>query len=418
MVRRKALNPMQRIPSGEVMQTVYDQPDPSLKYTNGHIKSPGTRPTKTELARKTEVRAQAGIAEAAVCVAGIYASFLTWAYLQERITTTPYAAVSHSFLHPPAAQEYFRFPVVLNAIQSFFAFICGSAYLLVTTRSLHTFSKRAVIPPLLLVSVTSTLASPFGYASLAHVDYLTFVLAKSCKLLPVMGLHVTVFRKRYPLSKYLVVLAVTAGVVVFTIYQPPKPSSKSKALIKSSTYGLTLLGINLLLDGLTNTMQDHIFDNPRKYGPMKGPQLMVILNAFQTILNAGYLLILPALPLSLLPAVAESDAIQLTAAISFLQRHPSVFYDVLGFAACGAVGQIFIFAALERFSSLMLTTVTVTRKVLTMLISIVWFGKKLTYQQSLGVGLVFGGIGAEALLAQKEKSMRAKRRIDLLAKDR
>ena len=82
------------------------------------------------------------------------------------------------------------------------------------------------------------------------------------------------------------------------------------------------------------------------------------------------------------------------------------------------MGQIFIFAALERFSSLMLTTVTVTRKMLTMLISIVWFGKTLTYQQSLGVGLVFGGIGAEAYLAQKEKGLRVKGRVERGVKDR
>ncbi|KAI6080425.1 hypothetical protein F4821DRAFT_251577 [Hypoxylon rubiginosum] len=41
--------------------------------------------------------------------------------------------------------------------------------------------------PLLLVAVTSSLASRFRYASLAHINYIKFLLAKSCKLLPVMS---------------------------------------------------------------------------------------------------------------------------------------------------------------------------------------------------------------------------------------
>ena len=109
------------------------------------------------------------------------------------------------------------------------------------------------------------------------------------------------------------------------------------------------------------------------------------------------------IPPSLLPAMAQSSGHELSSAISFLQRHPSVLYDVLGFAACGAVGQLFIFATLERFSSLLLVTVTVTRKMLTMLLSVLWFGKRLTSGQWLGVGLVFGGVGAEGWIQHRDK---------------
>jgi UDP-galactose transporter B1 len=253
--------------------------------------------------------------------------------------------------------------------------------------------------------LTSSLASPFGYASLAHVDYLTFVLAKSCKLLPVMFLHITLFQRRYPLSKYVIVLTVTAGVALFTIYHPPS-GSKSKAKAKShssSIYGLTLLGINLLFDGLTNTVQDHIFTSPARYGKFSGPQMMVAQNIIATLLTSAYLLLTPMVPPSLLPTMAQSSGEELSAAIDFLQRHPSVLYDVLGFAACGAVGQLFIFATLERFSSLLLVTVTVTRKMLTMLLSVLWFGKRLTGGQWLGVGLVFSGIGVEGWIQQRDK---------------
>ena len=93
---------------------------------------------------------------------------------------------------------------------------------------------------------------------------------------------------------------------------------------------------------------------------------MVSLNFLATSLTTVFLLLTPFIPLSLLPAMARESTFELRNAISFIRRHPTVFSDVVAFAACGAIGQIFIFSALERFSSLMLTTVTVTRKMLTM----------------------------------------------------
>jgi UDP-galactose transporter B1 len=40
---------------------------------------------------------------------------------------------------------------------------------------------------------------------------------------------------------------------------------------------------------------------------------------------------------------------------------------------------------------------------LTMILSVVWFGHRLSGMQWLGVALVFGGIGVEAELSKREK---------------
>lgn len=345
---------------------------------------------------------------------------LTWALLQERITSTRYPAPA-SILNPKPGTETFKFPIVLNTIQSLFASVTGALYLYSTTKAsqpLTIFPTTAIIAPLLLVSITSSLASPFGYASLAHVDYLTFVLAKSCKLLPVMALHVTLFRTRYPLYKYCVVLAVTLGVALFTLYHPSTASKKSKhATSGRMAYGLTLLGINLLFDGLTNTVQDHVFKSPARYGRFSGPQMMVAQNLISTALTITYLLLTPYVPTNNALAshfLSPSDPTathELSLALAFLQRHPRAFYDVLGFCACGAIGQVFIYYTLSKFSSLLLVTVTVTRKMLTMLLSVVWFGKRLTGGQWAGVGLVFGGIGAEAAITRNEKQAKEKAKL-------
>jgi UDP-galactose transporter B1 len=75
------------------------------------------------------------------------------------------------------------------------------------------------------------------------------------------------------------------------------------------------------------------------------------------------------------------------------------------------VGQIFIYTTLAHFSSLLLVTVTVTRKMLTMLTSVFLFGHTVTGMQWVGVGLVFGGIGAEAAYGQIEKKKKEKAKL-------
>lgn len=357
-----------------------------------------------------------------ICVSGIYAAFLTWGVLQERITTTNYGTEKNP--------EVFRFPVVVNTIQSLFAAILGYVYTRKTRTSKSDkpiFPSKKIFWPLLLVSLTSSLSSPFGYASLAHVDYITFILAKSCKLLPVMFLHVTLYRRKYPFYKYAVVALVTAGVAIFTLHQPAGSKKKGNQS-GNSTYGLVLLGINLLFDGLTNSTQDDI---NATFKPYSGQQMMCALNTMQTLITSLFLVLSPYIAQTGLGSYVGmgNTAGELYGALAFYEKHPAILYDVLGFAVCGAVGQLFICKlirylicqctftdtvstvyTLSIFGSLFLVTVTVTRKMLTMIISVVWFGHSLGGMQWVGVACVFGGIGIEAELGKREKAAKEKAR--------
>jgi len=159
-----------------------------------------------------------------------------------------------------------------------------------------------------------------------------------------MFLHFVIYRKRYPLYKILVVATVTTGVAVFTLHSGKGKSRKLTAdEDRNLPWGLLLLGINLLFDGLTNTTQDYIFSSFRPY---TGPQMMVANNVMGTIVTAGYLILSPWLVHTGLGEYLGMDiagsAGELTSALAFMARHPSVWTDVLGFAACGAVGQVFI----------------------------------------------------------------------------
>ncbi|KAK6863938.1 hypothetical protein PG995_000466 [Apiospora arundinis] len=400
MARTKQVKPIERQPSSEYVGGQTSTPskryvDPVVAHSD---KSNGalSPPTKAAVAAPVE-KADAGVLQLVIAVAGIYGSLRS---SRQRLTG------------PPGATEVFKYPVFLNTIQSLFAATTGALYLYCSTPRgaplPAIFPSQRIVWPLLLVALTSSLASPFGYASLAHIDYITFLLAKSCKLLPVMFLHITVFRKRYPLYKYLVVAAVTAGVAVFTLHSGKKGGSKKHAsaddVERNMPWGLLLLSINLLFDGLTNSTQDYIFS---AFQPYTGPQMMCANNLMSTAVTASYLVLSPWLVQTgvgeWLGMDVAGSAGELGEALQFMARNPSVWADVLGFAACGAVGQVFIFYTLSTFSSVLLVTVTVTRKMFTMILSVVAFGHRLTQMQVLGVGLVFGGIGVEAAIARQEK---------------
>ncbi len=341
---------------------------------------------------------------------------MTWAHIQERLTTT-----THGPKH-----ERFTYSIFLNTVQSAFAAISGLLYLVVSAPKRPTgerrippiFPSQKILFPLLLIAVTSSLASPFGYASLKHIDYVTFILAKSCKLLPVMFLHISLFQKRYPIYKYMVIGCVTLGVAVFTLHSPStarKAAKKGPNVDASKALGLFLLGVNLLFDGLTNTVQDNIFGTFKGF---TGPQMMCAQNIISTALTITYLFLSPYMAGTALGSWVGLSPVgggELKDALAFVTTYPSVGWDVLGFAACGAVGQVFIFHTLARFSSLLLVTVTVTRKMLTMVWSVWWYGHEITPIQWLGVGLVFGGIGAEAAFNRREKKRKMEEKKKLAA---
>ncbi len=116
--------------------------------------------------------------------------------------------------------------------------------------------------------------------------------------------------------------------------------------------------------------------------------MMFFMNVCSATLMAGYLMI------------SNPFTHELSKAIAFCSEHPSVWYDIGLFALMGALGQVFIFYTLQTFGSLVLVTVTVTRKMLSIIISVVWFGHVLSGGQWLGVGIVFIGVCLEDLVKQ------------------
>lgn len=337
-----------------------------------------------------------------VCVLGLYGSFITWSVLQEKINTKPYG-------QEPNVQ-FFKAPLVVNIIQSFFAIIISFIYSQITTKTnpfmVFTHNEPAVsrmfFQKLLMISITASVSAPIGYKSLKHVDYLIFLLSKSCKLIPVMIVHIIMYRTRFAAYKYMVAVLVTAGVILFTVSGTGSSSAKKSVNDGNTLLGLSQLFLSMVLDGMTNSTQDQLFKLQQASGKitykLNGISLMCILNTFMVLLTLGYTIVFK-----------YDDEIVYT--VDFIESYPQVLVDILTFGVFGSVGQIFVFIILEKFDSIVLTTATVTRKMLSMVLSVILFGHHLNARQVGGVLLVFFGIGYEALLKIRPKASVAKKNI-------
>lgn len=340
------------------------------------------------------------------------------------VSTTPYLSTA-TF----PTNDKFRSVLFTNTVQSFFSVFSALTFLIITKRRPgFTWSEILGLPTALsekakekekekelpgnsrskpkgsagrllrlyaLVALVASVAAPFGFLALSHISFPTLLLGKSCKLVPVMAVNVLLYRRKYPLHKYALVGLVTAGIWAFMAFKPAK-AGKVGGRESSSLIGLVLLAINLLLDGVTNATQDHIFAS---FGGLDGPQMMLWMNVFSTLFTFTALIFPFSLtPSFLLPVSAlgpNPHVNELSSALSFIANHPSVKTDILLFGLSGSIGQLFIFATLSLYGSLTLVTITVTRKMMTMLLSVFVFDHKLAKGQWAGVGMVFGAVAME-----------------------
>ena len=72
-----------------------------------------------------------------LCAGGIYASFLTWALVQERLTSTPYYADPAHIRAGDAKPRFFRHVIFLNTVQSTCSALAALCYIAYKSRSQH-----------------------------------------------------------------------------------------------------------------------------------------------------------------------------------------------------------------------------------------------------------------------------------------
>ncbi|KAI7838118.1 hypothetical protein COHA_008049 [Chlorella ohadii] len=296
----------------------------------------------------------------AFCVLGIYASYLTQGVVQETLSTKKFGPQGERFSHLSS----------LNAVQCWVCFLWAGLLLAVFGKS-EAGKDGQPFTAYWKAAITNCVGAACGMQALKYISYPAQVLAKSSKMIPVMLMGTVLHGKRYSLLEYACCLAISAGVGLFGM----KSSSKVTLKLASpnAPLGYTLCLVNLVLDGYTNAAQDELH---KRYKHGSALQMMCWMNFWCGLYYV---------PILLLSGVGQD-------LLAFCLRHPEAGWDILLFCLCGAVGQLFIFATIKRFGSLVNTLVTTTRKFFNILLSVMWNANPLLPQQWAAVALVFGGL--------------------------
>lgn len=343
----------------------------------------------------------------ALYTVSLYAVFIYWGYLQEKLTSTPYIV---------SGKETTRTWTFAFALNFSMAAICAGvaevADKVMYQEPMKDKKEREAVSPLVFwkAAATSALASPIGYTSLRYLSYPMMILTKASKPVPVIVVGVISYNKKYPWYKYTSVFLLVAGISLFTAY---KSSSSSKNASGGSTedkglmtllFGMFLVLVNLALDGFTNNEQDHIF-NHYKATPI---EMMKYTNLWQ----AGYLLTYLVVTCCLWGSSSE-----LYRAVDIVVQCPEVKYDMILFCGCASIGQVLLFALVKEFGSLLWVTISVTRQLFTILLSVVVFKHSVNSMQWAAIALVFVGLGLDIVMNYMQKSMSGTARLQKPTED-
>ena len=96
---------------------------------------------------------------------------------------------------------------------------------------------------------------------------------------------------------------------------------------------------------------------------------------------------------------------EVNSGLSFITGNPEILNKIVKFSLCSAAGQSFIFYTIANFDPLVCTTVTTTRKIFSVLLSIFLKGHQLSAQGWGGIGLAVMGI-----LSEMEMKMSGKKK--------
>ena len=294
---------------------------------------------------------------------GIYAAFLYYGTLQEDV-----------FRHESSSGDgsKFRQAWFLQAIESLANVLLGHLGRKFIGGTIGIPQKMFGVS-----GVSQVCAKAFTSLSLANgLSFPVATLAKSGKMAPVMAGSLMLGGANYTLKEYLQVIAIIGGTALVSMDKPKKGSSQS------SPIGLLFIVLSLVMDGITGGIQKRLKKEMEQANKLPLPyDFMYFTNLYMLITS------------TIVAAVLG----EFTAGLEYIEVNPDILYLIVKFSICSAVGQSFIFYTISHFDPLVCSTVTTTRKIFSVLLSIFLKGHSLTFQGWSGIALACSGIISEIL---------------------
>mmetsp|Transcript_39263 Transcript_39263/g.117353 ORF Transcript_39263/g.117353 Transcript_39263/m.117353 type:complete len:318 (+) Transcript_39263:65-1018(+) len=303
---------------------------------------------------------------------GIYAAYLYYGSLQEDVLT-----------YKSPAGERFKYSWFLQVLEAVANVVLGGICMVV-------FEGVRGMPqvPYMISGALQVTAKYCTTASMvAGVSFPVATLGKSSKMVPVMIGSLLLGKAKYSFREYVHVLLIVGGTALVSLAKKAKPGEPSSAL------GLSLLVAALACDGIVaGTQKRHKKALADRGLKEKNFEMQFLTNLYMALTAVAF------------AAVTG----EMGPGYRFCVENPEIFNSVLVFAACSAIGQAFIFYTISTFDPLVCTTVTTTRKVFSVLYSILMKGHHMNAQGWAGVSMACGGI----LLELEDKYSASKKTKD------
>lgn len=298
---------------------------------------------------------------------GIYAAFLYYGSLQEDV-----------FRYTSADGSAFKEAWFLQVLEALANVIVGFV-------GMKIMGETKGIPLKMFGISGAAQVSAKACTSLALANGLSFpvaTLAKSGKMAPVMAGSLLLGGATYSVREYLQVAAIIGGTAVVSM-------GKKKGGSSNSALGVAYIVMSLVLDGVTAGFQKRLKAETAKAGVKPKPyDFMFWTNLF----------------MCLTATVIAFGLGEFTTGLAFTAANPEILSKIIKFALCSAVGQSFIFYTITNFDPLVLSTVTTTRKIFSVLLSIFLKGHTLSLTGWSGIALACGGILSEMQAKASGKS--------------
>ncbi|KAM7496596.1 hypothetical protein LguiA_021010 [Lonicera macranthoides] len=307
----------------------------------------------------------------AFAVVGIMSTLVIYGVLQEKIMRVPYGP----------EKEFFKY--------SLFLVFCNRITTSAVSAGTLLASKKAMDPvapvyKYCIVSVSNILTTTCQYEALKYVSFPVQTLAKCAKMIPVMIWGTVIMQKKYKGRDYLWAFLVTLGCSLFILYPAAGDISPYSRGRESTVWGVSLMIGYLGCDGFTSTFQDKLF---------KGYAMEIHNQIFYTTLCSCIL--------SLTGLIFQGHLLM---AINFVIHHNDCFFDIALLSTVATGSQFFISYTIRTFGALAFATIMTTRQLLSILLSCLWFGHSLSWEQCIGAVIVFASLYAKSFLKEKPQN--------------
>lgn len=302
-------------------------------------------------------------AKLAFAAAGIWSAFLYYGSLQEDV-----------FRYEAPDGSRFVYSWLLQSIEAAANVFVGLLGLMATGFTLN------VPHGFLAVCGCSEVSAKYckSMALQTGLSFPTAVLAKSGKIVPVMAGSFIIGGRRFSVREYIQSAAIIGGTVGMSLAR--LYGGRHDKQQYDTAIGALFIIASLSVDGLTSGLQEKMLSASKSRGARLKPyDLMFWTNSYQM----------------LLALTVASLSGELYPGLQFLIEYPQIRSQVLKFGICSALGQSFIFYTLAEFDPVTLVFLTTTRKVCSVLLSILFKGHQLNSAAWAGLAVVVAGVAGE-----------------------